>query len=60
MELFVISKKMTGFFTYFFQGSIVALKIIQHKTRIDINRLLLMEVKTVRMLICLKNILIDF
>ena len=28
----------------------VALKFIQHKTRIDINRLLLMEVKTVRAL----------
>ncbi|CAF0889963.1 unnamed protein product [Rotaria sordida] len=31
-----------------FKGSIVALKLIQHKTRIDINRLLLMEVKTIK------------
>lgn len=29
-----------------FQGSIVALKLIRHKTRIDVNRLVLMEVKT--------------
>ncbi|CAF2075185.1 unnamed protein product [Rotaria magnacalcarata] len=31
-----------------FKGSIVELKLIQHKTRIDINRLLLMEVKTIK------------
>ncbi|CAF3047524.1 unnamed protein product [Rotaria sp. Silwood2] len=31
-----------------FKGSIVALKLVQHKTRIDINRLLLMEVKTIK------------
>ncbi|CAF3948969.1 unnamed protein product [Adineta steineri] len=31
-----------------FKGSIVALKLVQNKSRIDVNRLLLMEIKTIK------------